>query len=66
MVKIFTIIGLVLQFVAFWMAAPEILGVDWLKRTETMIRLAISKIPQVILGIVGVASGMMFYHSMSS
>ncbi|WP_282628620.1 hypothetical protein [Empedobacter sedimenti] len=66
MIKIFTIIGLVLQFLAFWMAAPEILGVDWLKRTETMIRLAIAKIPQLILGIIGIVSGMMFYHSMSS
>ncbi|WP_413533952.1 hypothetical protein [Empedobacter brevis] len=66
MIKILTLLGLILQFVAFWMAAPEILGSDWLSKTEEMIRKAINQLPQVILAILGIAIGMMFYHSMSS
>lgn len=66
MIKIFTLLGLILQFVAFWMAAPEILGVDWLSKTEEMIRKAINQLPQLILGALGMAMGVMFYHSMSS
>ena len=66
MIKLFTILGLVLQFLAFWLAAPEILGVDWLKKTEGFVRTSIKKIPQVILAIFGMALGMMFYYSMES
>ena len=66
MIKIFTLLGLILQFVAFWMAAPEILGADWLKKTEEMIRKAINQLPQLILAVLGMAMGVMFYHSMSS
>lgn len=66
MIKIFTIIGLVLQFLAFWMAAPEILGADWLRKTEDLIRKMIRQFPQVILAVLGMALGMMFYFSKSS
>ncbi|MFV0142712.1 MULTISPECIES: hypothetical protein [Empedobacter] len=66
MIKIFTLLGLILQFLAFWMAAPEILGADWLSKTEEMIRKAINQLPQLILGALGMAMGVMFYHSMSS
>lgn len=66
MIKIFTLLGLILQFLAFWMAAPEILGADCLSKTEEMIRKAINQLPQLILGALGMAMGVMFYHSMSS
>ncbi|MGV0833631.1 hypothetical protein F0358_09105 [Empedobacter brevis] len=66
MIKIFTILGLVLQFLAFWMAAPEILGVDWLRKTEGLIRKMISQLPQLILAVLGMVLGVMFYHSMHS
>lgn len=66
MIKTFTLLGLILQFLAFWMAAPEILGADCLSKTEEMIRKAINQLPQLILGALGMAMGVMFYHSMSS
>ncbi|WP_312557350.1 hypothetical protein [Empedobacter brevis] len=66
MIKIFTSLGLVLQFLAFWMAAPEILGVNWLRKTEGLIRKMISQLPQLILAVLGVVLGVMFYHSMRS
>ncbi|MDM1072848.1 hypothetical protein HX001_10140 [Empedobacter brevis] len=66
MIKIFTILGLVLQFLAFWMAAPEILGVDWLRKTQGLIRKMISQLPQLILAVLGMVLGVMFYHSMRS
>ncbi|MGV0755076.1 hypothetical protein ACTS95_06160 [Empedobacter brevis] len=66
MIKVFTILGLVLQFLAFWMAAPEILGVDWLRKTEGLIRKMISQLPQLILAVFGMVLGVMFYHSMRS
>ncbi|GEM53682.1 hypothetical protein [Empedobacter brevis] len=66
MIKVFTILGLVLQFLAFWMAAPEILGVDWLRKTEGLIRKMISQLPQLILAVLGMVLGVMFYHSMRS
>lgn len=66
MIKVFTILGLVLQFLAFWMAAPEILGVNWLRKTEGLIRKMISQLPQLILAVLGMVLGVMFYHSMRS
>ncbi|MFV0158842.1 hypothetical protein OBK24_10305 [Empedobacter falsenii] len=66
MIKTLTILGLVLQFLAFWMAAPEILGADWLRKTEDLIRKMIRQIPQLILAVFGMFMGMMFYHSISS
>lgn len=66
MIKILTILGLILQFLAFWMAAPEILGADWLRKTEDLIRKMIRQIPQLILAVFGMFMGMMFYHSISS
>ncbi|WP_353166132.1 hypothetical protein [Empedobacter brevis] len=66
MIKIFTILGLLLQFLAFWMAAPEILGVNWLRKTEGLIRKMISQLPQLILAVLGMVLGVMFYHSMRS
>lgn len=63
MIKLLTLLALILQFLAFWMAAPEILGADWLKRTEGVLRKLIKQIPQFILTVVGIATGAMFYHS---
>lgn len=66
MIKIFTILGLILQFVAFWFAAPEILGVDWLKKVERIIREAINKIPSLISLILGIVIGLLLYFTKSS
>lgn len=66
MIKIFTILGLILQFVAFWFAAPEILGVDWLKKAERIIREAINKIPSLISLILGIVIGLLLYFTKSS
>lgn len=58
--KLLLILGLTLQFVAFWLAAPEILGVQWLKKAERIIRKIISNIPSFFLLILGILMGMLF------
>lgn len=63
MIKILTIIGLVLQFLSFWLAAPEILGPKWIEKTEGFLRKIINKIPTVILTCLGAVTGIIFYHS---
>jgi len=66
MIEFLTLLSLILQFCSFWIAAPEVLGADWLKKTEALIRNTINKLPQVILGISGMISGIVFYHSIKS
>lgn len=66
MIKFFTLLSLILQFFSFWIAAPEVLGADWLKKTEELIRKMINKLPQFILAISGMAAGFIFYHSLKS
>jgi uncharacterized protein YacL len=56
--KWINIIGLCLQFLAFWFAAPELLGVDALKRFEKSLIKLISKMPSLILGIAGLVLGL--------
>lgn len=58
--KLFLILGLTLQFTAFWLAAPEILGVEWLKKAEKIIRKIISNIPNFLLMILGMFMGIFF------
>lgn len=49
--------GLVLQFVAFWLAAPELLGLDALKRFEKGLIAFISSLPSLFMGIAGISFG---------
>ncbi|HEY9116114.1 MAG TPA: hypothetical protein VIN10_15560 [Bacteroidales bacterium] len=51
-------IGIIFQFVAFWFAAPELLGSSTLKRFENGLRKLISLIPMVILLIVVAGFGL--------
>lgn len=51
------IIGLFLQFLSFWFAAPELLGADTLKRFENGLIKAISRLPAIFLGVVGLVLG---------
>lgn len=59
LIKILTIFGLSLQFIAFWLAAPEILGPEWLKKTDRIIRKMIIYLPSVILFCLGVILGIL-------
>jgi len=46
-------LGLLLQFVSFWFAAPELLGVNTLKRFENSLRKFVASLPLIILmGII--------------
>lgn len=53
-----------MQFFSFWLAAPEILGPEWLQKTEVLLKKLISQIPNYILLIAGAFLGAFF--SMSS
>ncbi|MBI1221148.1 MAG: hypothetical protein GC180_00980 [Bacteroidetes bacterium] len=45
--------GLILQFVAFWLAAPELLGEVTLKRFEKGLHKLIARIPSILfLGVI--------------
>lgn len=45
-------LGLLLQFLSFWFAAPELLGTSALKRFENALRKLLSLIPLLIVMIV--------------
>lgn len=55
--KILAISGLTLQFIAFFLAAPEFLGHSWLKRMEEILKKIISKIPNVLFLLTGILAG---------
>ena len=57
LVKALAIAGLCLQFISFWLAAPELLGVDALKRFENGLVKLLANLPGMTLGIVGFATG---------
>jgi hypothetical protein len=42
-------LGLLLQFISFWFAAPELLGVNTLKRFESTLRKFVASLPLIIL-----------------
>ncbi|MBS7332491.1 MAG: hypothetical protein KIG88_02690 [Weeksellaceae bacterium] len=63
MIKILTLTGLTLQFISFWLAAPEILGPDWIVKTEDFFRKLIRKIPTLVLSFLGAIIGVIFYQS---
>jgi hypothetical protein len=46
-------IGLLLDFLAFWLAAPEILGEERLKKAESLVERFIKAFPFVITIIIG-------------
>jgi hypothetical protein len=56
-VKWLSIIGLCMQFFAFWLAAPELLGVDALKRFENGLVKLLSRLPGFTIGFIGFATG---------
>ncbi|PQJ78943.1 hypothetical protein [Polaribacter porphyrae] len=56
-IKIISIVSITLQFISFWLAAPEVLGIEWLKKTESLIRKGILAIPNIVLGILGMIVG---------
>lgn len=45
-------IGLLLQFVAFWLAAPELLGEPTLRRFEKGLKKLVTQLPMIIIWIV--------------
>jgi hypothetical protein len=55
--KWINILGLCLQFLAFWFAAPELLGVDALKRFEKGLIKLISNLPGMVFGFAGFSLG---------
>jgi hypothetical protein len=57
LIKWLAISGLCLQFIAFWLAAPELLGVEALKRIEKGLVKLLANLPGMTLGIVGFATG---------
>jgi hypothetical protein len=56
-VKWLSIIGLCMQFLAFWLAAPELLGVEALKRFENGLVKVLSRLPGFTIGFIGFATG---------
>ena len=58
--KVLSIVSITFQFISFWLAAPEVLGSEWLKKTESLIRKAILAIPNIVLGILGMIVGYSF------
>jgi hypothetical protein len=56
--KWLNILGLVLQFIAFWLAAPELLGVEALKRFEAGLVKIISQLPGLLFGFLGFSVGL--------
>jgi hypothetical protein len=45
-------IGLLLQFVAFWLAAPELLGEPTLRRFEKGLKKLVTLLPMIIIWVV--------------
>lgn len=56
-VKWLSVIGLCMQFFAFWLAAPELLGVDALKRFENGMVKLLSQLPGFTIGFIGFTTG---------
>jgi hypothetical protein len=61
--KWINIIGLIFQFLAFWFAAPELLGSESLRRFEKGLIALIGKIPTVIItfSALAIGGGMSWY-----
>lgn len=50
-------IGLLLQFIAFWLAAPELLGEPTLRRFEKGLKKLVTQLPIIIIWIVVLGYG---------
>lgn len=60
------IIGLCLQFAAFWLAAPELLGESTLKRFEKGLEKLVASIPSILLlMIMSLYGGYFFYKGLT-
>ena len=59
-IKTINIVSLCFQFLSFWLAAPEILGVAWLQKAETIIKKTILKIPNIFLMLISIIIGIFF------
>jgi hypothetical protein len=55
--KWINIIGLCLQFFAFWLAAPELLGAETMKRFESGLVKFVSRLPSISIGLIGLFAG---------
>ena len=60
LLKTISILGISFQFFSFWLGAPEILGSEWLQKTEVILKKLISQIPSYILLIAGGFIGAFF------
>lgn len=58
--KLLTVVGLICQFVAFWFAAPELLGESTLKRMQTGIQKLVTWIPIIVTLVVVLGYGVTF------
>jgi purine-cytosine permease-like protein len=65
-IKIISILSIALQFISFWLAAPEVLGSEWLKKTESLIRKGILAIPNIVLSVLGVIVGYSFMEGLEN
>jgi hypothetical protein len=64
--KWINIIGLCLQFAAFWLAAPELLGESTLKRFEKGLKKMVASIPTILLLVVmSVYGGYFMYEGLT-
>ncbi len=58
--KLLTAIGLICQFVAFWFAAPELLGESALKRMQSGIQKLVTWIPIIVSLLIILGYGLTF------
>jgi hypothetical protein len=58
--KFLEIAGLSLQFLAFWFAAPELLGEDRLQSWQARLVAAIHRAPAILAGLIWVSAGTTF------
>lgn len=53
-------LALILQFLSFWLAAPELLGETTLKRFESGLRKFIAALPVIIFSMIALGYGLFF------
>ncbi|MBR9861333.1 hypothetical protein GYB22_11410 [bacterium] len=64
--KWINIVGLCLQFLAFWLAAPELLGAEALKRFEQGLIKLVSTLPNILIAGTAICfGGIMAYYGVS-
>ncbi len=61
--KWINILGMTLQFISFWFAAPEILGEEKLKHYEEKIKKYLSNIPTFLFGVPSIVFAFIFFMS---